>query len=294
MARSRRGRMENFGPRVYLAGIMTRPLLLPSALLIVLLASACAGNGPGARDPAADTRAPRVSNAGSRPSPAAPSVPSDPGDPYEATNRRIFDINLQLDDAVLRPAAVFYRKNVGRWTRVRIHNFLDNLSEPAVAANALLQARPLEAGTSVMRFAVNSTLGLGGLFDLQSIGGPPRQVLDFGQTLYRWGVPDGPYLMVPVTGPSTPRDFAGTIGNGFLNPIGWVLPFGYSAGRTVVYGLDERERNIEAFDEVRNGSLDVYARLRSLWRQHRDSELGRTTSEGDGVDILDDPGAAGR
>jgi len=287
--------MENFGRRVYLAGTMTRPFVLPYALLLVLLVSACAGSGPGAGGQAADSRSPRTSNAAARPAAATtPAAAAGPGDPFEAANRRIFDVNLRLDDAVLRPAAVLYRRNVGRWTRVRIRNFLENLSEPAVAANALLQARPLAAGQSVMRFAVNSTLGLGGLFDLEHVGGPPRQVLDFGQTLYRWGVPDGPYLMVPVTGPSTPRDFAGTIGNGFLNPIGWVLPFGYSAGRTVVYGLDERERNIEALDEVRNGSLDVYARLRSLWRQHRDAELGRTTSEGEGLDILEDPEATGR
>ena len=160
-----------------------------------------------------------------------------------------------------------------------------------MSANVLLQARPLAARQPVMRFATNSTLGLDGLFDMAQFGGPPRQVLDFGQTLYRWGAPDGPYLMVPVPGPSTPRDFVGTLGNSFLNPVGWLLPFGYNAGRTVAYGLDERKRSIGTLDEVRNGSLDVYARLRSLWRQNRDAELGRTTSEGEGLGVLEDPGA---
>lgn len=271
---------------------MVRLAAPASALLLALAVSACAGNGAGQHRPTANGGGP--SGAGASPSVPAARSPSDPGDPFEATNRRILAFNLRIDDAIIRPAAVLYRKAVGPWTRTRIHNFLGNLSEPAVAANALLQARPLAAHQSVMRFAINSTLGLGGLFDMAQFGGPPRQVIDLGQTLYRWGVPDGPYLMVPVAGPSTPRELVGTAGNGFLNPVGWLLPFGANAGRTVAYGLDERERNIEALDEVRSGSLDVYARLRSLWRQHRDAELGRATGEGVGLDILEDPGAAPR
>ena len=148
----------------------------------------------------------------------------------------------------------------------------------------------MAAGTSFMRFAVNSTLGLGGLFDLEPIGGPPRQIIDFGQTLYAWGLPDGPYLMLPFAGPFTPRELAGTVGDGLLNPLTWVFfPFGVNAGRAVALGLDERERNIEALDDIRNNSLDPYARLRSLWRQNRDAELGRATVEA--PEVLDDPEA---
>lgn len=220
---------------------------------------------------------------------AAP--PTAAGDPFEATNRDILKFNFKVDDAIYRPAASFYRRAVGPWTRTRVRNVLTNLNEPVVAANALLQARPLAAGTSVMRFAVNSTLGLGGLFDLERVGGPPRQDIGFGQTLYAWGVPDGPYLMLPFAGPSTPRDLAGSIGDGLVNPVTWVLPFGANAGRTVALGLDERERNIEALDEIRTNSLDPYARLRSLWRQNRDAQLGRATVEA--PEVLDDPEAAG-
>lgn len=217
-------------------------------------------------------------------------APTAPGDPFEATNRRILGFNFKVDDVIYRPAAKFYRRAVGPWTRRRVRNALDNLNEPRVAANALLQGRPVAAGTSVMRFAVNSTLGLGGLFDLEPAGGPPRQEIDFGQTLYVWGLPDGPYLMLPFAGPFTPRELAGDVGDGFMNPVNWLLPFGANAGRLVARGLDERERNIEALDEIRTNSLDPYARLRSLWRQNRDAELGLATAET--PEVLDDPGAA--
>jgi len=249
----------------------------PAALFLVLALAAAAGG---------------LSACAARPGgPQAAAAPTAPGDPFEATNRGILDFNLKVDDAVYRPAAEFYRRKVGPWTRARVRNVLDNLNEPRVAANALLQARPVAAGTSVMRFAVNSTLGLGGLFDLEPIGGPPRQEIGFGQTLYTWGLPDGPYLMLPFAGPSTPRDLAGDVGDGLINPLTWIFPFGANAGRAVALGLDERERNIEALEDIRANSLDPYARLRSLWRQNRDAQLGRATAEA--PEVLDDPEAAG-
>jgi phospholipid-binding lipoprotein MlaA len=252
---------------------MPRPAaaFLPALALAAALLPACAGR-PGAPQAAA---------------PASTAA----GDPFEAMNRGILDFNFKVDDAIYRPAADFYRRAVGPWARARARNVLLNLNEPIVAANALLQARPVAAHTSLMRFAVNSTLGLGGLFDLEPVGGPPRQSIGFGQTLYTWGLPDGPFLMLPFAGPSTPRDLAGTIGDGLVNPLTWALPFGANAGRSLALGLDERERNSEAFDDIRNNSLDPYARLRSLWRQNRDAQLGRATVEA--PEVLDDPGGAG-
>jgi phospholipid-binding lipoprotein MlaA len=246
--------------------------LLPVLALAAALLSACAGR----------SGAPQATTAAAH---------TAPGDPFEATNRDILRFNWKVDDAIYRPAAKFYRRAVGPWTRARVRNVLQNINEPVVAANALLQGRPVAAGTSAMRFAVNSTLGLGGMFDLEPIGGPPRQTIDLGQTLYAWGLPDGPYLMLPFAGPFTPRELAGTIGDGFINPLTWVFPFGANFGRAVALGLDERERNIEALDDIRDNSLDPYARLRSLWRQNRDAELGRATVET--PEVLDDPEAPG-
>ncbi|MEN0072811.1 MAG: VacJ family lipoprotein [Paracraurococcus sp.] len=221
--------------------------------------------------------------------PAAASRPTDPTDPFEATNRRILAFNFTMDDALFKPVAEGYRAVLGPWPRARIHNVLENINEPVVAANRLLQGRPIEAGTSFMRFVINTTLGIGGMFDLAPIGGPPKQIADFGQTLARWGLPDGPYLMVPMIGPSTPRDFAGMVADGFVNPLSYTMPVGANLGILAAGGLDQRERNIEAIDELRSGSLDVYARLRSLWRQNRDAELGRATEMD--PELLEDPGA---
>ncbi|MDO9711837.1 MlaA family lipoprotein [Paracraurococcus lichenis] len=257
--------------------------LPPTLLCLALALSACAPQAAKPRQvaqagpPSADT-----------PPTLVVAAPTDPGDPFEATNRRVLDFNFALDDAVLKPVALGYREVLGPWPRARIRNFLQNLNEPAVLANRLLQGRPIEAGTSLMRFVVNTTLGLGGLFDLESIGGPPKQVADFGQTLAMWGVGDGPYLMVPVVGPSNPRELTGSVVNGFLNPVNYPAPFVTSLGRSVALGVDERERNIETIDDLRTNSLDVYARLRSLWRQHRDAELGRAPVTD--PDVLEDPG----
>jgi len=214
---------------------------------------------------------------------------TDPTDPLEATNRQVLDVNLGLDRAVFRPVAVFYRDSLGEWTRTRIRNVLRNMEEPTVVANALLQGRPQDAGQALMRFVINSVGGLGGMFDLEQFGGPPRIIRDLGQTLYVWGVPDGPFLMLPVAGPSNPRELVGLIGNGFMNPINWVIPISAGVGRGVVEGIDTRERNIETLDELQASSLDLYARLRSLWRQHRDAELGRSSTAA--PDVLDDPEA---
>ncbi len=252
-------------------------LSAPALLCLALTLGACAR----------DAARPRQDRAVAGATPAA-AMPTDPGDPFEPTNRRILGFNFALDDAVIKPVALAYRDILGPWPRARIRNVLENLNEPAVAANRLLQGKPIEAGTSLMRFVINSTFGLAGMFDLEPVGGPPKQVADLGQTLAVWGIGDGPYLMLPIAGPSNPREFAGMIGNGFLNPVNYPSPFLTSLGRGAALGLDARERNIETLEDLRANSLDVYARLRSLWRQHRDAELGRAMETE--PDVLEDPG----
>jgi phospholipid-binding lipoprotein MlaA len=219
-------------------------------------------------------------------------VAATPGDPLEAANRTVFGFNMAFDDAVFRPVALGYRQALHPWVRERIRNVVNNAHELRHSGNALLQGEPVAAGTSLMRFVINTTLGLGGMFDLHSIGGPPHQPRDFGQTLHRWGVPAGPYLMLPVLGPSNPRDLVGRVADGFMNPVTWTMPFAGNMARGVVEGVDLRERNIEALDALRADSLDFYARVRSVWQQRRDAELGVTSAEPGGLDVLDDPDAA--
>jgi len=229
--------------------------------------------------------------AGSGDQPATADAAPESNDPHERLNRQVLGVNLAIDDAVLRPAAMAYRDTLGPWPRTRIRNFFNNIEEPTVLVNNLLQGRLEDAGDIAVRFTLNSTLGGAGFWDVATdLAGTPRQQRDFGQTLYRWGIPDGPYLIVPILGPSNPRDFVGTVANGFLNPISWFLPIYANIGRGAVSGLDEREQNIEALDDLRRGSLDFYARLRSVYGQYRDGQLGRTRADSSNPDVLDDPG----
>lgn len=246
--------------------------IAPALALALLLPAACAQSPAG---PQADT-----------------ALATDPRDPLEPLNRHMLEFNLAVDDCCIRPVAMAYRDALHPWVRQRIRNVIATIEEPRIAANALLQGEPRVATETALRFVINATIGLGGMFDLAEIGGPPRRERDFGQTLHVWGVGEGPYLMLPVAGPSNPRDLAGLVADGFMNPISYFVPFWGNMVRGVVDGVDLREQNIEALDSLRAESLDLYARLRSVWQQQRDAELGRPPAEEPGgLDVLDDPEA---
>jgi phospholipid-binding lipoprotein MlaA len=246
--------------------------ILPLALLAGLLAG-CASQGPAG---------------------------SDPSDPFEASNRAVLEFNTSLDENIIRPAAEAYRDTVPAPMRTALRNFLRNLNEPVVLANNLLQGRMLDAGHTLMRFYINSTAGGLGLFDVATASGIERRTGDFGQTLHSWGVPDGPFLMLPLFGPTTVRDAVGDGVDALASPVGLVTGATTSAalsqmlgvGRGALGGLDLRAENIETLDALRSESLDYYARLRSVVRQRRNAELGRSNVEGEGLSTLDDPGAA--
>ena len=229
---------------------------------------------------------------------AACATGRDPGDPFEPANREVLAFNEGLDSRVIRPAAEAYREAVPAPARTGIRNVLSNLNQPVVLVNNLLQARFLDAGQTLMRFYVNSTAGLLGIFDVATPAGITERPADFGQTLAALGLPDGPFLMLPILGPTNLRDAVGAGVDGLANPV--ALAGGYVIGRTVngllgigrgtLGGLDLRAENIETLDALRADSLDFYARLRSVVRQRRDAELGRTTTP-EMVMTLDDPGA---
>lgn len=197
-------------------------------------------------------------------------------DPYEANNREIFAYNMKMDRLVLRPTAEQYAATVPENVRDCLHNVLENLKAPVVFANDVLQASPRRAGQTLARFAVNSTLGLGGIVDAASRADIASHEEDFGQTLAVWGAGEGPYLMLPFFGPSNPRDVAGMAGDAALDPTAYIrikrhlLWSGLRLYGTVV---DARARNIDALDGIERDSLDYYATVRSLYRQHRASEI---------------------
>lgn len=193
-------------------------------------------------------------------------------DPYEATNRAIFDFNLKVDRTFLRPTAERYQTYVPETVRDSLRSALDNLRSPVIFANDVLQGEVNRAGDTAGRFLVNSTIGLGGLIDVAAAHGAIGHDEDFGQTLAVWGVGDGPYLMIPLLGPSTARDAVGKAGDYALDPTHHIrikrhlLWLGLREYLNVV---DTRARSLEALDGIERDSLDYYAAVRSLYRQNR-------------------------
>ncbi len=216
-------------------------------------------------------------------------------DPFESFNRGVFAVNQSVDRAVIKPVAETYRSTLPEGVRDGIRSFVDNLTEPLVFANDLLQGRGEAAGITGRRFLINSTWGIGGLFDKAGELGMPRQSGDFGQTLFSWGVVDGPYLMLPLFGPSNIRDAIGMGVDSYASPIGHVGSESTRGKVTVSVGvsggIDERSRNIETLEGIEASSIDFYAYLRSVWRQNRQATL-REARESAPDDDLSDPGAA--
>jgi phospholipid-binding lipoprotein MlaA len=215
--------------------------------------------------------------------PEARAAYEEANDPFEPVNRRIFEFNRVLDGLVIKNLAEFYTTVVPERVRTSLRNALENLNEPVVFANDMLQTQFGRAGTTVARFTINSTAGVAGLFDVATDWGFPEQTGDFGQTLYSYGVPDGPYIVIPILGPSTPRDGIGQGVDGFFDPFnrlakteGWA---GMSQSRFAASGLDERAQALPQLDEMQRTSIDFYAQLRSLYRQNRAQQLnGKVTT----------------
>jgi phospholipid-binding lipoprotein MlaA len=204
-------------------------------------------------------------------------VADDNGDPWESTNRQIFGINQSVDKAVLVPVANAYRFAIPSTFRDMIHDFLQNLNSPIIFANDVLQAQPGLAGETFGRALINTTIGFGGFFDVAAKFGVPFHTNDMGITLATWGISSGPYLMLPVLGPSNPRDFFGDIADGFGDPGNIVASDHHrlwaAVLRGAVSGIDERSRNIENLAEIERTSLDYYATIRSLARQRRAAQI---------------------
>jgi len=198
-------------------------------------------------------------------------------DPLEPMNRGIFAFNLFMDRNLIKPVAQGYREVIPDGVRKAMRNFLDNLGEPVIFANNMMQGQFKRADATAGRFLMNSVFGLGGIMDVASNHGLPRESGDFGQTLYSWGVSSSSYLVVPLLGPTTFRDGIGQGVDGFFDPFshlardeGW---HGMSIARFTLSGLDERAQAGPDLERIEKTSVDFYAQLRSLWRQNRQKQL---------------------
>jgi phospholipid-binding lipoprotein MlaA len=195
-------------------------------------------------------------------------------DPLEPMNRVFFEFNRIMDGLLLEPAARIYRGVTPQFFRDAVNNFLDNLNTPVVLANDILQGAPYRAEQTLGRFMLNTIMGLGGLVDVGGIlGMPDRHNEDFGQTLAIYGVGEGPYLVLPLLGPSNPRDAFGFVVDFAFDPMTYVAPRDIALARFGTDLLAFREQNIEAIDELKRSSIDLYAATRTLARQLRASEI---------------------
>jgi phospholipid-binding lipoprotein MlaA len=199
-------------------------------------------------------------------------------DPWEPTNRDTLKLNAKIDKYFVIPTVGVYFLLVKEGGRHAVHNFLQNLSLPNVLVNDLLQGEGSRAARTLQRFTINSTIGVGGLFDPATthyhVAGHGE---DFGQTLAVWGAPEGPYLVLPFIGPQPPRDAIGLATDALvLDPWNYVhfnQHLWWDAGRYYFTLLDLRGQTYSTVQGIQRGSVDYYASLRSLYRQLRNNEI---------------------
>ncbi len=213
-------------------------------------------------------------------------------DPNEAANREVHGLNKAIDRALVDPVSTVYGKGVPGPLRQGVQNFAGNLDIPGDVANGLLQGRPGPALANTARFVINTTVGLGGLFDPAKAMGLPGKTTDFGETLHVWGFPEGAYGELPFVGPSTSRDTAGRVVDVVLNPLRLALPMregNIATAASVASRLGDRFKFGNTVDSILYDSADSYAQARLLYLQNRRFELGQGEGGTSGEDAFLDP-----
>ena len=204
-------------------------------------------------------------------------------DPFENFNRKVYKFNDTLDRYFIEHIARSYRKSVPKPARTSIRNFLDNLTLPISALNSFAQGKVDNGLATISSFLINSTLGLGGFFEISRKKGIDYEREDFGQTLGYWGANSSNFLMLPFFGPSNARDLGGFIFDRSLDPLSFnMLNIGgnsdfidgkYRVANTVIKVIDNREELLDIFDGIRKDSFDPYATIRSAYLQRRLAQI---------------------
>jgi Surface lipoprotein len=204
-------------------------------------------------------------------------------DPLEPVNREIFDFNHSLDKHAALPAASYYKHALPDTARTGVHNFMSNLSLPVSMANDLLQGEVTYAGYAICRLGVNTTIGILGFMDPASDMGCVGRDEDFGQTLGVWGVPGGPYFVMPLMGSTTARDIGGKLLiDHYFNPLSYVQYSGKTyvgLGQSAIKAVDQRSRAVSALHEVERNSIDYYAAMRRLYALRRNAAIDNSAPE---------------
>ena len=248
-------------------GSTFRPVRLSAGILLAVFAAACA------------------------------EIPDDPiereafivaKDPVEPANRAVFDFDLALLDHALSPIAVAYRDNVPEVAREGLGNVLDNLQMPVTILNSGLQGDFDNMAEASVSFFINTTAGLGGLFDIPAGSGRKPRREDFGQTLAVWGVAEGPYLVLPLSGPASSRDAIGLGVDILTDPLTWLLTPFWSYARTSASTIDSVANEHDRIEEARRAALDFYATVRSLYRQGRARQINNGFDDPFGSDPFEE------
>lgn len=198
-----------------------------------------------------------------------------PRDPLESLNRGVYRFNDVVDKAVLKPTATAYTKVTPTFVQKGVHNFFSNLGDAWSTVNSILQLRGQDAANSFSRLTVNTVFGLGGIFDVATEARIPQSKQDFGLTLGRWGVPSGPYVVLPLMGPSTLRDTAALPIDMKGNPVGAVESVGARNALSILSVVDYRAQMLQASDLLDQAALDPYTLLRDAYLQQRDARAGQ-------------------
>ena len=196
-------------------------------------------------------------------------------DPFEGYNRVMFSFNYQVDKYVIKPVAEGYRAVTTPFIRERISSVIDNLKEPVSAGNYLLQADPEASVKSLSRFVINSTLGLVGMFDVAEGWGLPKDKTTFNETFAKWCIPQGPFIVLPLLGPITPRAATGMALDFVFDPVYWAtyqvanVHDKASWGYAIAQGITVREAALDILDDLERNSVDFYATMRSAYLQNQ-------------------------
>ncbi|MCY0915823.1 MlaA family lipoprotein [Massilia antarctica] len=198
---------------------------------------------------------------------------NNPRDPLEPFNRTMFKFNDAIDQAALKPVATGYKKVVPSFVQTGVNNFFGNLADVWTGANNLMQGKGEKGMSDWTRVALNSTFGIGGLFDIASEAGLKKHNEDFGQTLGYWGVPSGPYLMLPLLGPSTVRDTSGLPVDMAANAWSYVDPTATRNVGTALRVIDARANVLDASNLMEEAALDRYEFIRDGYLQRRQGQV---------------------
>ena len=208
---------------------------------------------------------------------------ANPRDPLEPLNRSVYKFNDALDTAVLKPVATAYEKVTPSPVRTGVGNFFSNLGDLWSSVNAGLQLRPREATENLMRFSVNSVFGLAGVLDIATEMGIPRTQLDFGHTLGRWGTPSGPYLVIPLLGPSSVRDGTASFVDVYGDPVAGVDHVATRNSMTGLRIVDGRSRYLRATTMLEDSGVDKYGFMRDAYLNRRQNQIDDIIDKGIGL-----------